>query len=83
MFNIDKLHHCGGVEGAYIHVHHHHETQMLHIVKVACSKAITKFCFELFCRFSDVEIKVTLSMVYPQYWLCEKTITKNFQVHLN
>jgi len=45
------LNHHGGVEGVYIHVHHFHEIEMFHTVKVTCSKATTKLCFELSHRF--------------------------------
>jgi hypothetical protein len=30
------LHHRGGAEGAYIHVHHFHEIEMLHTMKATC-----------------------------------------------
>jgi hypothetical protein len=77
------LHHNGGVEGVYIHVHHYHEIEIFHTMKVTCSKVAIKLCFELSHKFPNVEIMATLGMVYPQYWLCEKSHMKNFQVHLD
>jgi len=59
------LHHCGGVEGAYIHVHHFHEIEMLHTMKATCSKVATKLCFELSHRFPDADIMAIFGMVYP------------------
>jgi len=61
-----------------IHVHHFHEVKMFHIMKATCLEVATKLCSELFCRFPNVEIMATLGMVYPQYWLCEKIVIKNF-----
>jgi hypothetical protein len=51
---------------------------MIEIMKVACSKALTNLCVELFQWFLDVDTMVALGMVYPQYWLCEKKVVKNF-----
>jgi len=69
VFNIGDhkygLHHRGGVEGAYIHVHHSHEIEMLHTMQATCSKAITKLCFELFHRFPNADIMAIFGMVYP------------------
>ncbi len=52
-------------------------------MKVACAKVATKLCFELFHRFPNVEIMAALGMVYPQYWMCEKTTMNNFEVDLD
>ncbi len=60
-------------------MHHFHEVEMLHTMKAACAKVAIKLCLELFHRFPNVEIMATLGMVYPQYWMCEKTTMNNFQ----
>jgi hypothetical protein len=46
-------------------------------MKVACSKASTNLCVELFWWYFDVDTMVALGMVYSQYWLCEKKYVKN------
>jgi len=68
----------GGFNGAYVHVNLTNHYAMLEIMKVACSKASTNLCVELFQWFLDVDTMVALGMVYPQYWLCEKKNVNNF-----
>jgi hypothetical protein len=59
------LHHCGGVEGVYIHAHHFHEIGMLHTMSATCSKVATKLWFELSHKFLDANIMAIFGMVYP------------------
>ncbi len=56
---------------------------MIESMKVVCSKAATTLCVGLFRRFLDVEIMSALGIVYPQYWLCDKNVIKNFLPHLD
>jgi hypothetical protein len=55
---------------------------MLEIIKVTCSKVASNLCFELFCRYPNVKVMAILSMVYPQYWICEEIVASNFLPHL-
>jgi hypothetical protein len=86
-FNIadhnNGLHHRGGSIGAYVHVNMSDQFAMIKLVKVACSKATTILCFELFLKFLDAEIMLAFGIVYMQYWLCEENATKNFFPHLD
>jgi hypothetical protein len=76
-------HHHGGSIGVYVHVNMSHQFAMIKLVKVACSKATTTLCFELFLKFLDAEIMLVFGIVYLQYWLCEENATRNFFQHLD
>ncbi len=54
------------------------QSAMIELVKVACLKATTTLCVELFHRFFDAKIMSALGIVYSLYWLCEKNATKDF-----
>jgi hypothetical protein len=58
------FHHCGGSNGVYVHVNMSDQSAMIESVKVACSKATTTLCAELFRKFLDVEIMSILGIVY-------------------
>jgi len=77
------LHHRAGFNGAYVHVNMNDQATMIELMKVTCSKATTTLCVELFCKFLDVEIMSALGIVYLQYCMCEKNVTKNFFPHLD
>jgi hypothetical protein len=71
------------INGAYVHVNMSDQSAMIESMKVVCSKTATTLCVGLSCRFPDVEIMSTLGIVYPQYWLCDKNVIKNFLPHLD
>jgi len=68
----------GGFNGAYVHVNLTNHYAMLEIMKVACSKASTNLCVELFQWFLDVDTMVALGMVSHNIGYVKKKNVKNF-----
>jgi hypothetical protein len=59
------LHNRGGSNGAYVYVNMSDQFAMIESVKVACLKAATTLCVELFRKFLNLEIMLALGIMYP------------------